>query len=124
MSMAKGNNTQKVSNTKTRTVKAGAPTVTPTYLPEGQTYTMGLHDIVQAVQIIEKYGHTAKFIEASKAQQVGGTFDAKAVNFVKDFMVKHEMHADPVGRHIVNAREAQPDAATLASVSGFNCNFG
>lgn len=123
--MTKGNSTPKVSKTKARTARAGAPAVTPTYLQEGQTYTMGLHDIVRVVQVIEKYGHTAKFIRAAKAQQVGGTFDAKAVNFVKDFMVKQKMHADPVGKHIVNARDAQPDAAaSLASRSGFNCNFG
>jgi hypothetical protein len=121
--MAKGDDTGRGSTSKTWTRRGGAIAITPTYLPEGQTYTMGLHDIVRVVQLIEMHGHMAAFLRAAKAQHVGGIFDATAVNFVKDFMVKQKMHADPIGKHIVNAREAQPET-TAASKSRFNCNFG
>jgi len=106
---------------------ARAPLVTPTYLPDGQTYTMGLHDIVRALKVIEKHGHMAKFSKASKEQHAAGTFDAKTVNFVKDFFVKHQMHKDPIGKHIVNAKQEEPAelAPTRASQTGrYNCNFG
>jgi ribosomal protein L28 len=104
-----------------RTAKASAPSVTPTYLEEGQTYKMGLHNVVRALKTIEKHGHMAKFVKAAKAAGVGGTFDHKTVNFVKDFMVKHKMHADPVGKHIVNAK--QVGMAMAVARGRFNCNF-
>lgn len=104
---------------------AGAPSVMPTYLPEGQTYTMGLHDVVRALKVIEKHGHMAKFVKAAKDQQAAGTFDAKTVNFVKDFMVKQKMHTDPIGKHIVNAQQGEPTrGATRGGGPPFNCNFG
>jgi hypothetical protein len=71
---------------------------------EGQTYTIGLHDLVRALKVIEKHGHMAKFLRAAKHQQAAGTFGAKTVNFIQDFMVKHEMYAGPIGKHIANAR--------------------
>ena len=112
----------KARKSKARTAKATAPTVTPTYLREGQTYTMGLHDVVRALGVIEKHGHMPKFVKAAKDQRAAGTFDAKTVNFVKDFMVKHKMHTDPIGKHVVNAR--QPGAAPTAAMTGpYNCNF-
>jgi hypothetical protein len=89
---------------KSNKAKAGtrkAPSVTPTYLPKGQTYTIGLHDLVRALKVIEKHGHTAKFARAAKALRAAGTFDAKTVNFIKDFMAKQNMHTDPIGKHIV-----------------------
>jgi hypothetical protein len=110
----------KARKSKAHTAKASAPTVTPTYLHEGQTYTMGLHNVVRALNVIEKHGHMAKFVKAAKNQGAGGTFDAKTVNFVKDFMVKHKMHNDPVGKHIVNARQAGAPAMATGS---FNCHF-
>jgi hypothetical protein len=113
----------KAGTSKARAKRASAPSVTPTYLPKGQTYTMGLHDVVRALKVIEKHGHMAKFVRAAKDQQAGGTFDAKTVNFVKDFMVKQKMHTDPIGKHIVNAREAQPEVTAARATGRFNCNF-
>jgi hypothetical protein len=109
----------KGATSRARTARASTPSVTPTYLPEGQTYTIGLHDIVRALRVIEKHGHMAKFDKAAKDQQAAGTFDARTVNFVKDFMVKYKMHTDPVGKHIVNARQA----IAAARRGQFNCNF-
>src|SRR4029077_14829140 len=97
----------KIPMSRARAGKTGAPAVTPTYLPEGQTYTLGLHDVVRALKVIEKHGHMAKFVKAAKGRQATGTFDAKTVNFVKDFMVKQNMHTDPVGKHVVNAQQGE-----------------
>ena len=109
---------------KALAAKAAAPAVTPTYLPEGQSYTLGLHDIVRALKVVEKHGHMAKFVKAAKEQQATGTFDARAVNFVKDFMVKFKMHTDPIGKHIVNAQPAQPTRGVTRGGDRFGCNFG
>lgn len=103
--------------------KTAPPPVTPTYLPDGKSYTMGMHDVVRALKVIEKHGHMPKFVKAAKAQQAAGTFDAKTVNFVKDFIVKHEMHNDPIGKHIVNARQAGAAPMASARTGRFNCNF-
>jgi hypothetical protein len=113
----------KAKRAKTKKSKAAsAQPVTPTYLPAGQNYTMGLHDVVKALKVIEKHGHMAKFVRAAKEQEAAGTFDDKTVNFVKDFMVKHKMHNDPIGKHIVNAQ--QPESRALVAEAGrFNCNF-
>jgi hypothetical protein len=113
----------KAAISRARTARARELSVTPTYLPEGQTYTMGLQDVVRVVKIIEKYGHMTKFVRAAKRQQAAGTFDAKTVNFVKDFMVKQRMYSDPIGKHIVNARQARPEAAAARGTGRFNCNF-
>jgi hypothetical protein len=104
--------------------RAKAPPVTPTYLPDDQTTTMGLHDIVRALRVIEKHGRMAKFVKAAKEQQAAGTFDAKTVNFVKDFMVKHKMHTDPIGKHIVNAQQGEATRGTTRGGGRFDCNFG
>jgi hypothetical protein len=115
---------------KARRSAASAAPVTPTYLPEGKSYTLGLHDVVRALKVIDKHGHMAKFVRAAKEAKAGGTFDAKTVNFVKDFMAKNKMHADPVGKHIVNARPAEPGPgpgglmAAAAPRQTYNCNFG
>jgi hypothetical protein len=103
---------------------ASAQPVRPTYLSEGQTYTMGLHDVVRALKVIEKHGHMAKFVRAAKDQQAAGTFDAKTVNFVKDFMVKQKMHTDPIGKHIVNAQKGEPTLGVTRGGGRFDCNFG
>jgi hypothetical protein len=113
----------KAKKTKARTARASAPSVTPTYLPEGRSYTMGLHNVARVLKTIEKHGHMAKFVRAANDADVGGTFDAKTVNFVKDFMVKYKMHTDPIGKHIVNARQAEPAVAAARRTGRFNCNF-
>lgn len=113
----------KSATSKAREAKGEAPSVTPTYLNEGQTYTLGLHDVVRALKVIEKYGHMAKFVKAAKEQQATGTFDAKTVNFVKDFMVKQRMHTDPIGKHIVNAQQGEPTRGATRGGGRFDCNF-
>jgi hypothetical protein len=114
----------KAATSKARRPKARAPAITPTYLPEGRTYTMGLHDVVRALKVIEKHGQMAKFVKAAKEKQAAATFDAKTVNFVKDFLVKHKMHTDPIGNHIVNAEQARPVRVAARRSGRFNCNFG
>jgi len=49
--------------------------------------------------------------------------DATTVNFVKDFLVKYKMHNDPVGKHIVNAREARATESGVEAAGRFKCNF-
>jgi hypothetical protein len=112
------------ATSRARPARGEAPSVTPTYLQEGQTYTLGLHDVVRALKVIEKHGHMAKFIKEAKNQQATGTFDAKTVNFVKDFMVKQKMHTDPVGKHIVNAQQDEPTRGVTRGGGRFDCNFG
>jgi hypothetical protein len=118
---------RKAKRARARTPKAhkslaGAQPVTPTYLPNGQNYTMGLHDVVRALKVIDKHGHMTKFVKAAKEQNATATFDANTVNFVKDFMVKHKMHGDPIGKHIVNAKQVGSRSLTAAT-GRFNCNF-
>ena len=120
--MAKKAKAKRTKARKARRSAASAPPVTPSYLDEGQNYTMGLHDVMRALKVIEKHGHMAKFTRSAKEQGAAGTFDAKTVNFVKDFFVKHKMHTDPVGKHIVNAKQAGPGVAK--ATGRFNCNFG
>jgi hypothetical protein len=81
--------------------------------------------VVRALKVIEKHRHMAKFVRAAKEQEAAGAFDAKTVNFVKDFMVKYKMHNDPIGKHIVNAKQQAPRGLLAAYQTGrFNCNFG
>jgi hypothetical protein len=119
---------EKAKRARTKTSKAGkavasSPPVRPSYLKKGQKYTMGLHNVVRALKVIEKHGHMAKFIKAAKNQELGGTFDSNTVNFVKDFMVKHKMHTDPIGKHIVNAQLTGRAKAAAPAAGRFNCNF-
>lgn len=132
---AKMSKARRTPASRAPTAKASAPAVTPTYLPEGRSYTMGLHDVVRALKVIDKHGHMPKFVKAAKAERAAGTFDAKTVNFVKDFMVKNKMHNDPIGKHIVNAQQPAPAGLTAAAAAPpaglapspatgrFNCNF-
>jgi hypothetical protein len=115
----------KAKKPKSRRSAASAMPVRPTYLQEGETYRMGLHDVVRALKVIEKHGQMAKFVRAAKEQEAAGTFDATTVNFVKDFLVRHKMHNDPIGKHIINAKQAETRALMAAGRTGrFNCNFG
>ena len=91
----------KIPKARTRTEK-----VTPTYLQAGAGFTIGLHDVVRALKVIEKHKHLDKFVKAAKQNDASVRVGADTVNFVKDFMVKHKMHGDPVGKHLVNATVA------------------
>ncbi len=111
--------------------KAKTPKVTPTYLQPGASFTMGLHDVVRALKVIEKHKHLNKFVKAAKKNKASVSVGAETVNFVKDFMVKNKMHNDPIGKHIVNARVTTSDTARAgnrveaAGQDPFRpCNFG
>jgi signal transduction histidine kinase len=96
--------------------KATAERISPTYLAAGKSFTMGLHDVVRAMKMIEKHGELDRFVRAAKRRKACVSVDADTVNFVKDFVVKHRMHAVPVGKHIVNAAIARDPYRP--------CNFG
>jgi hypothetical protein len=83
--------------------------VKPTYLKAGSSYKMELHNVVRALKAIEEEGHLDRFVRAAKRKKTSVSVDAKTVNFVKDFMVKNNMHDHPVGKHIVNAKMAAAD---------------
>jgi hypothetical protein len=102
---------------KAKKSKAGSGKVTPTYLRPGTSYKMRLHDVIRALKVIEEHNHLDKFASAAKRKKTSVQVDAKTVNFVKDFMVKNNMHAHPVGKHIVNARMSPQDPFRP-------CNFG
>ena len=126
--MAKKSKAKKSAARKSTTAasKAGAAKVTPTYLKEGASYRMGLHDVIRAVKMIDKHKHLAKLVNASKKKGTSVHLDANTVNLVKDFVVKHKMHADPVGKHIVNAAPpaAEGGIASAATGNPAECNFG
>jgi hypothetical protein len=111
---------------KAKSSRAKAAAVTPTYLGRGESFNMGLHDVVRALKVIEKHGRTTKFARGAKAAGVIVNVPADTVNFVKDFMVANRMHNDPVGKHIVNAQVAVAQgAAAGAPQDRFKgCDFG
>lgn len=90
-----------------RKAKAQAAKISPTYLAEGKSFAMGLHDVVRVLKVIEKHGALDRFSRAAKRNKAFVSIDAATVNFVKDFFVKSGMHANPVGKHIVNAAIAR-----------------
>jgi hypothetical protein len=92
----------KKSKAKTSTAKAEK--VTPTYLKSGTSFKIGVHDVIRALKVIEERGLLDKFAAAAKRHATSLSVDARTVNFVKDFMVKNNMHDDPIGKHIVNAK--------------------
>ncbi|MFH1345965.1 MAG: hypothetical protein ABIL01_32900 [Pseudomonadota bacterium] len=94
--------------------KAKKVKITPTYMTGEKPLKIGLHDVIRALKVIEDHGHMRKFATAAKKQESVMLVPPKTVNFVKDFLVKYNMHDDPVGKHIVNAREA-PGALATAS---------
>jgi hypothetical protein len=107
-----------------RRPRATTPPVTPTYLVEGQSYPMGLHDVVRVVKFLEKNRKLARFVNNAKAAEADATFDAKAVNFVKDFMVKNKLHTQEIGKHIVNAREPGAEADVRGGITRkYRCSF-
>jgi hypothetical protein len=111
----------KRSKAKTSTAAASrgnTKKVGPRYLKRGTSYTLGLHDVVRALKVIEENNHLDKFVRASKRKKTSVSVNAETVNFVKDFMVKNNMHDHPVGKHIVNAMVAPGEDPFKP------CNFG
>jgi hypothetical protein len=114
--MAKNATKAKTTAKKAKTAKstylasrAGADEVRPRFLRRGKAFKMGAHDVVRAVKMLEAHGQLDKFVRASKRANLTVLVGADTVNFVKRFVVANEMHADPVGRHIVNAMVAPGD---------------
>jgi hypothetical protein len=112
--------------------KAGAKKakVTPTYMKGKKPLKIGLHDVIKALKVIEDHGHMSKFRTAAKKNKAVMLVDPQTVNFVKDFMVKNDMHKHPVGKHIVNARttavrgaKAASAVAATAAKDPFECDF-
>jgi hypothetical protein len=113
--MAKRSKSRK---SKAAASKAKTKKVKPRYLKAGTSYTMGLYDVVRALKVIEEHNHLDKFVRESKRNKTSVRVNYKTVNFVKDFMVKNNMHDHPVGKHIVNARVAPGEDPFKP------CNFG
>jgi hypothetical protein len=108
--------------------------VTPTYLESGSVQ-IGLHDVIKALQMIEKHGHLDKLGNGARRRQLYLLAPAETVNFVKDFIVKHDMYDQPIGKHIVNGNgrplrskvsEASRTitAASRPAKDPHQCNFG
>jgi hypothetical protein len=117
---------------KAKANKAGAKKakVTPTFMKGKKPLKIGLHDVIKALKAIEDHGHMDKFRRAAKKNKAVMLVDPQTVNFVKDFMAKNDMHEDPVGKIIVNARKTAARGATAAAaVAGtaakdpFECDF-
>jgi hypothetical protein len=108
----------KAKASKAAASKGNTKKVRPRYLKRGTSYTLGLHDVVRALKVIEEKNHLDKFVRASKRNKTSVSVNAKTVNFVKDFMVKNNMHDHPVGKHIVNAMVAPAEDPFKP------CNFG
>jgi len=113
--------------------KANKAKVTPTYMKGKKPLKIGLHDVIRALKVIDDHGHMSKFKTAAKKKKAVMLVDPKTVNFIKDFMVKNDMHEHPVGKHIVNARIARAGAAPgmraaaapvgAAAKDPYECNF-
>ena len=105
----------KAKTSKAAALKGKTKKIIPHYLKRGASYKLGLHDVVRALKAIDERKHLDKFVRASKQNKTSVSVDAKTVNFVKDFMVKNNMHDHPVGKHIINAMGEDPFKP---------CNFG
>jgi hypothetical protein len=117
---------------KAKAKKAGAKKAeaTPTYMKGKKPLKIGLHDVIKTLKVIEDHGHMSKFRAAAKKNKAVMLVNPETVNFVKDFMVKNDMHRHPVGKIIVNARTtAARGAKAAAAVAGkaakdpFECDF-
>jgi hypothetical protein len=92
--------------------------VEPTYMRGKRPLKIALHDIVRVVKMLDEHKHTEKFQKAAKSKKAFATLDADAVNFVKDYVAKNNLHEHPVGKHVVNARGLKVAAGR------FDCDFG
>jgi hypothetical protein len=92
--------------------------VEPTYMKGKRPLKIALHDIVRIVKMIDDHGQTDEFQKAAKSKKAFVSVDAETVNFVKDYIVKHNLHGHPMGQHIVNARGLR------TAGDRFNCDFG
>ena len=85
-------------------------------------------DIEAKKALIEKYGHLGRLANNARKHQLGMSVPMATVNFLKDFIVKHDMCDDPIGRHIVggNGRPVLSTASGPSKSAGDpnQCNFG
>lgn len=121
--------TKKPKKKAKRSKKAAAKQtqIVPTYLRTG-SIQIGLSDVIKALQMIEKYGHLGQLANNARKHQLGMSVPMATVNFLKDFIVKHDMCDDPIGRHIVggNGRPVLSTASGPSKSAGDpnQCNFG
>src|SRR4051794_16483951 len=106
--------------------------VKPTYMTRKKPITIGLHDVVRALEVIGDSKKMTKFVAEAKKKKAFVRVDADTVNFVKDFFANNGLHDHPVGKHIVNA----PLKLTATPIAGaarrsaqpptkdFECKFG
>lgn len=120
-SKASKSNIRKPKARKSKRPTTKGETVTPTLMRPGTGMTIGLHDVVRALKMIDKHKHLKKFATAAEASNAIVAIEATSVNFVKEFIVRYKMHNDPIGKHIVNARSDtdQPLAAPAAGTTEF-----
>jgi hypothetical protein len=91
--------------------------VKPTYLKGKKPITIGLHDVMRVMMMINDHGHTDKFQKAAKKKKAFMSVDPGTVNFVKDFVAQNKMHDHPIGKHIVKTQDkgAAPLAKAMAA---------
>ena len=77
-------------------------------LESGKSISIGLHDVIKAVKMVEKHGHLGKLVSRAKRQELVMMVPAETVNSVKEFIVKFGMHKDRVGKHMVQGKGRPP----------------
>lgn len=76
---------------------------TPTYLKGRKPVDIPAHRVAEVLAMIHEHGHTEKFKKDAKNAGISMSLHPKTVNFVKDFVASNGMHADAVGRQVVNS---------------------
>lgn len=94
------------------------PKVTPTYMTGKKPLSIGLHDVVRALKVIEEHGELDAFLKAAKRKKIKLLAAPETVNFVKDFVVAKNMHEHAVGKHIVNPK------GSGGGSPNYECDFG
>lgn len=91
-------------------------TVRPTYLTGEDPIDVDLHVVAQIMKLIANNEMTSAFCEEAKRRGAFVTVSPETVNFVKDFISKHEdMRSHPIGISTVNPRGGSKD---------YDCDFG
>ncbi|WP_128957152.1 hypothetical protein [Bradyrhizobium zhanjiangense] len=98
--------------------------VTPIHLQPGVSIRMSLHDLIRAVQMIEKHGHLKKFTSKLKREQAQVRVPADTVNLVKNFVADNGLHTNAIGKHIVHGRGRAAAAANEIAGAAINADDG
>jgi hypothetical protein len=97
--------------------------VKPTYLKGKKPITIGLHDVMKLMRMIAEHGHAEKFEKAAKKKKAFISVHPDTVNFVKDFVADNEMHAHPIGKHVVKTRDKEGATVSAAAAALQDCEF-